>query len=88
MIGAGHGYPHDTLEMDFRGEVLILHETDRRTTIVWTWSRGSALYRSSLNPWWYPIERRSRPMSEEEKERVIERFMAYARVHIGSNIEL
>lgn len=81
-------YPHDTVEMDYRGEMLILHETDRRTDIVWTWSRGNILYRSSLGPWWYPAERRSQAMPEEEKERVIQRFMDYARVHIGSDIEL
>ncbi len=61
--------------MDHRGEMLILHEEDRRTDIVWTWNRGNQLYRSSLSPWWYPKERRSAPMTEEEKERVIALFM-------------
>lgn len=81
-------FPPGTVEMDVRGEMLILHEANRRTDIIWTWNRGNQLYRSSLSPWWYPTERRSEPMNEEEKERVIDRFMAYARANISSNIEL
>ena len=81
-------FAHDTVEMDVRGEMLILHETDRRTDIIWTWNKGNYLYRSSLSAWWYPAERRSQPMTDEEKERVLERFMEYGRSHISSTIEL
>lgn len=81
-------YPHDTVEMDVRGETLILHEADRRCDIVWTWSRGNILYRSSLSTWWYPAEQRSQAMTDAEKERVLERLMDYARIHIGANTEL
>lgn len=81
-------FAHDTMEMDIRGEMLILHETDRRTDISWTWNKGNYLYRSSLSPWWYPAERRTQPMTEEEKETVLERFMAYGRSIISSTKEL
>jgi hypothetical protein len=81
-------FAHDTVEMDVRGEMLILHETDRRTDIIWTWNKGNYLYRSSLSAWWYPAERRSQPMTDEEKERVLERFMEYGRTYISANIEL
>ncbi len=81
-------FGRDEVEMDVRGEMLVLHEEFRRTDIIWTWNKGNYLYRSSLSPWWYIEERRSVPMSEEEKERVLERFMAYGRAHISSNIEL
>lgn len=77
-----------TIEMDPRGEMLILHEADRRADIIWTWNKGNLLYRSSLSAWWYPKERRTQAMTEDEIEEVIQRFMDYARVHIGSNIEL
>ena len=81
-------YPPGSIELDHRGEMLILHETDRRTEIVWTWNRGNQLYRSSLGPWWYLKERRSQTMTEEEREEVISRFLEFARRNIGSNIEL
>ncbi len=81
-------FARDEVEMDVRGEMLVLHEEGRRTDIIWTWNKGNYLYRSSLSPWWYIEQRRSEPMSEEEKERVLERFMAYGRAHISSNIEL
>lgn len=45
-------YQREGIEQDYRGELLILHEEDRRTEIVWTWNRGNQLYRSSLSPWW------------------------------------
>ncbi|MBP7516008.1 MAG: hypothetical protein KA791_15780 [Flavobacteriales bacterium] len=81
-------FAHDTVEMDIRGEMLILHEEGRRTDIIWTWNKGNYLYRSSLSAWWYPAERRSQPMTDEEKETVLERFMAYGRSFISSTIEL
>ncbi len=81
-------FARDEVEMDVRGEMLVLHEEGRRTDIIWTWNKGNYPYRSSLSPWWYIEQRRSEPMSEEEKERVLERFMAYGRAHISSNIEL
>ena len=81
-------FARGTVEMDVRGEMLILHETERRTDIIWTWNKGNYLYRSSLSAWWYPAERRSEPMSDEEKEKVLEGFMAYGRSHISSSIEL
>lgn len=81
-------FPPGSIEMDHRGEMLILHEAERRTDIIWTWNRGNRLYRSSLSPWWYPGKRRWQPMTEEEKEAVIARFMEYARRTIGGHIEL
>lgn len=81
-------FPNDHVELDYRGEMLILHEADRRTDIVWTWNQGDRLYRSSLSPWWYPQERRSQPMTDEEKDQVIARFLDFARIHINSRIEL
>ena len=80
-------FPHGTVEMDHRGEMLILHERDRRTDIVWTWNHGNRLYRSSLSPWWYPAEHRSQAMTDEERDLVLERFMEYGRACIGRNIE-
>ncbi len=76
------------VEMDYRGEMLIYHETERRTDIIWTWSRGNHYYRSSLTHWWYPAERRSVPLTEEEKEAVLAKFIAYGHAHIGSNIKV
>ena len=87
-LPAPREYPPGSIEMDHRGEMLILHEADRRTEIVWTWNRGNQLYRSSLGPWWYPKDWRSQPMTDEEKEQVIARFMEFARTHIGTNVEL
>ena len=81
-------FARDEVEMDVRGEMLVLHEDGRRTDIIWTWNKGNYLYRSSLSPWWYIEERRSEAMSEEEKELVLERFMAFARAHISSSVEL
>lgn len=81
-------FARDEVEMHVRGEMLVLHEEGQRTDIIWTWNKGNYLYRSSLSPWWYIEQRRSEPMSEEEKERVLERFMAYGRAHMSSNIEL
>ncbi|MCB0771895.1 MAG: hypothetical protein KDB93_00805 [Flavobacteriales bacterium] len=81
-------YTCNEVELDYRGEMLILHEQDRRTDIVWTWNRGNQLYRSSLSPWWYPDERRSQEMTEAEKEAVIQRFLEFARRNISPNIEL
>lgn len=72
-----------SIEMDFRGELLIYHEAERRTEMVWTWSRGNHFYLSSLTHWWYPIERRSVPLTPEEKEQLLERFLAYGRANIG-----
>lgn len=83
-----HSPDPGTIELDYRGEMLILHEADRRTDIVWTWNRGNQLYRSSLSPWWYPGERRSQEMTEAEKEEVIQRFLEFARRNISPNIEL
>lgn len=81
-------YPPGSVEMDPRGELLILHEADRRADIVWTWNRGDQLYRSSLSPWWYPAERRAQPMTDAEREAVIARFLDFARQHINPRIEL
>lgn len=81
-------YKCDEVELDYRGEMLILHEKDRRTDIVWTWNRGNQLYRSSLSPWWYPEERRSQEMTAAEKEEVIRRFLEFARRNISDKIEL
>lgn len=77
-----------SVEMDIRGELLILREEGRRTDIVWTWNQGNKLYRSTLSPWWYPAERRSEPMTEAENQRVLGRFLDHARAHIDANIEL
>ena len=77
-------YPPGTVEMDYRGEMLIYHEADRKADIIWTWNKGSRLYRSTLSPWWYRTERVSRSMTDEERDMVLERFMAFAHVHIGT----
>lgn len=85
---AASAHADGSVELDYRGEMLILHEKDRRTDIVWTWNRGNQLYRSSLSPWWYPEERRSQAMTDAEKEDVIRRFLEFARKNISDKIEL
>jgi hypothetical protein len=77
-----------SIEMDYRGEMLIYHEAGRSTDIVWTWNRGNHYYRSSLTHWWYPAERRSVPFTDEEKETVLAKFIGYQHTHIGSTVKV
>jgi len=76
------------IEMDFRGEMLIYREEERSTDIVWTWSQGNHFHRSSLTHWWYPTEKRSVPLSEAEREELIQAFLHFGHTHIGSSIHV
>ncbi|MGV3638156.1 MAG: hypothetical protein ACO1NQ_11000 [Flavobacteriales bacterium] len=75
-----------TIRMDIRGELLLYRETDRSTDIVWTWNNGNRLYPATLSPWWYTTERRSVAMTEAERERVLDRFIQFARTNIAADI--
>jgi hypothetical protein len=77
-----------TIELDYRGEMLIYRETERITDIIWTWSQGNHFYRSSLTHWWYPNERRSVPLTEVEKEDLLQTFLDFGHAHIGSSIQV
>ncbi len=77
-----------TIELDFRGEMLIYREAERTTDIIWTWSQGNHFYRSSLTHWWYPYEKRSVPLTAIEKEDLLQTFLDFGHIHIGSTIRV
>lgn len=60
------------------------------TSGSWNGARpgGNSYYRSSLTHWWYPAERRSVLLTDEEKETVLAKFIAYGHTHIGSTIKV
>ena len=77
-----------SVELDFRGEMLIYREAERTTDIIWTWSQGNHFYRSSLSHWWYPNEKRSVPLTATEKEDLLQTFLDFGHINIGSAIHV
>jgi hypothetical protein len=77
-----------TIDMDVRGETLVYREAERRATIVWTWTDGSTLYPSTLSGWHSADPRQELPMTDEELEAVLRRFVDFARQHLAADLHI
>ena len=64
-----------TVEIDYRGEMLIYREAERQADVICTWGRRPTIARRTLSGWWYPAETRSQPMEEGERETVLGRIV-------------
>jgi hypothetical protein len=71
-IGPGQHY----VEIDYRGEMLIYREHDRRADLSCSFNRKPVIARRTLTGWWYPAERRSEAMTAAEQGQVMDRMVA------------
>jgi hypothetical protein len=72
-----------TVDVDVRGETLIYREPDREATVICTFGGDPCIAPRTLSGWWYPAERRSEAMADQEKERLIARIADYCRIRHG-----
>jgi hypothetical protein len=75
--------PPYTLELDLRGEMLTWREAERVATIICTFGGDPCLVPRTLEGWWYPRERRSVPMTPEERTALLGRIAAHCRQVFG-----
>lgn len=69
-----------TITFDFRGEMVTYREADRQTDVTCTVSGGvTRVERRTLGDWWYAGEKRSRSMTEAEREAVLLRIADHLR---------
>jgi len=68
-----------SVEIDYRGEMLIYREPDRRCDVICTWGSRPIIARRSLSGWWYPAEQRSQAMTEAEQAMVLDRLVEHFR---------
>ncbi len=75
--------PAFLLEIDRRGEMITYREDGRLATVICTFGDPPCLVVRSLTEWWHPEERRSVPMTAEEREAVIRRILDRCRWRHG-----
>ncbi len=74
--------PH-TVEVDYRGEMLIYREPNRSTDVACIFQGQPRILSHTLSGWWYPGERRAERMSREERTTTLGRIAEYCRRHHG-----
>jgi hypothetical protein len=65
-----------SVEIDYRGEMLIYREHDRRADVICTFNPKPVIVLRTLTGWWYPAARRSAALTADERREVIERMVA------------
>ncbi|MCW5770513.1 MAG: hypothetical protein KIT16_02670 [Rhodospirillaceae bacterium] len=75
--------PRFTVDVDVRGETLTYREPGREATVICTFGGDPCIVPRTLSGWWYPAERRSAAMTDEEKERLIVRIADHCRGRLG-----
>lgn len=73
----------ESLEVDIRGETLVYHRSGRTAYLIWTYTQGHRVYRSSLTEWAGPGRGESAPMPTAERDAVLERILELARLQQG-----
>jgi hypothetical protein len=80
--------PAFLLEIDRRGEMITYTEQGRLATVICSFGDPPRLIVRTLTDWWHPEERRSVPMTREEREGVLARILDRCRWRHGmSRIE-
>lgn len=76
------------IEADFRGETLSYIEGDQRTAMIWTSTNGYTVYSDSMEPW-RNSDGSKTPLSDEERQMVLQRVVEYARdvQHVNMKVE-
>lgn len=71
--------------IDLRGETLIYEEPSRRrrTRVICTFGADPVLSPRTLDPWWFPEDRRSLALTEAERAALIDRLCGHARGPLG-----
>lgn len=72
-----------TVDIDLRGETLTYREPGREATVICTFGGDPCIAPRTLSGWWYPAERRSEAMAEEERATLIARIADYCRSRHG-----
>ncbi len=73
----------ESLQVDIRGETLIYRRSGRTAYLIWTYTQGHRVYRSSLTEWVGPGRGESVPMEVAERDAVLERILELARLQQG-----
>jgi hypothetical protein len=69
-------------DAEFHGETLHYIESDRRTSMIWTWTNGYRISESSMQQWSY-TDGTHRALTEAERGEVIRRAVKYAKESQG-----
>lgn len=75
--------PQYTVDVDVRGETLTYREPGREATVICTFGGDPCIVPRTLSGWWYPAERRSEAMAEDERARLIARIADHCRSRHG-----
>lgn len=75
--------PAFTVELDLRGEMLTYREANRSATIICTFGGDPCLVPRTLDGWWYPQERRTVPLSADERTVLLARIADHCRHRLG-----
>jgi hypothetical protein len=77
------GFPDQYhFDAEFRGETLHYIESDRRTSMIWTWTNGYRISESSMEQWTY-ADGTHRAVTEAERAEVVRRAVKYAKESQG-----
>ncbi|RYG67247.1 hypothetical protein EON77_16665, partial [bacterium] len=76
------------IESEMRGETIHYVESTRRASMQFFWTRGYQIHADTITSWWYPAQKRSVPVTPQERIDIVARVVEYASRVQGVSMEV